>query len=259
MKAIILAAGVGERLRPLTDHKPKCLVELAGIPLLKRQINTLQGAGITDITVVAGYLADQICQISGIRVIRNQKYDSTNMVESLFCAREVMTGDEDLVISYGDIVYESKTLLPLLSCGSPVCIIIDHQWKRYWELRMNDPLEDAETLKLDSDGRVRELGKKTNSYEEIQGQYIGLIKVRSDHVIKLDEIHSSMDPKALYDGKDYWNMYMTSFLQHLIDTGVPVRANPVNNGWLEVDTLQDLELYNKMFEEGSISNYYKPE
>ena len=124
---------------------------------------------------------------------------------------------------------------------------------------MNDPLEDAETLKLDSDGLVRELGKKPNSYEEIQGQYIGLIKVRSDHVKKLDEIYSSMDSKVLYDGKDYRNMYMTSFLQHLIDLGVPVRANPVNNGWLEVDTLQDLELYNKMFDEGSISNYYQPE
>jgi L-glutamine-phosphate cytidylyltransferase len=256
MKAIILAAGVGGRLSPLTDHKPKCLVELAGIPLLCRQINTLRGAGITDITVVAGYLADQIWQISGIRVIRNQKYESTNMVESLFCARQVMTGNEDLIISYGDIVYESKTLSSLLSCKNPVCLTVDRNWKHYWKLRMEDPLKDAETLKLDSAGLVRELGKKPISYEEIEGQYIGLIKVRSDHVKKLDIIHSSMDPKAFYDGKDYWNMYMTSFIQHLIDLGVAVRACPINNGWLEVDTLQDLEIYHKMLEEGTLASYY---
>jgi choline kinase len=259
MKAIILAAGTGERLRPLTNHKPKCLVEIAGISLLSRQIKTLKKAGITDITVVAGYLADQICQVSGINVIRNPKYDSTNMVASLFCAREVMTGDEDLIISYGDIVYESKTLSPLLSSGSPISIIIDLQWKRYWKLRMDNPLEDAETLKLDGEGLVRELGKKPKNYEEIQGQYIGLIKIRFDQIKKIDDIYSSMDSKAIYDGKGFSNMYMTSFLQHLIDIGIPVRANLVNNGWLEVDTLQDYELYNKMLEEGSLVNYYNPD
>jgi len=259
MKAIILAAGTGERLRPLTNHKPKCLVEIAGISLLSRQIKTLKKAGITDITVVAGYLADQICQVSGINVIRNPKYDSNNMVASLFCAREVMTGDEDLIISYGDIVYESKTLSPLLSSGSPISIIIDLQWKRYWKLRMDNPLEDAETLKLDGEGLVRELGKKPKNYEEIQGQYIGLIKIRFDQIKKIDDIYSSMDSKAIYDGKGFSNMYMTSFLQHLIDIGIPVRANLVNNGWLEVDTLQDYELYNKMLEEGSLVNYYNPD
>ena len=258
MKAIILAAGIGERLRPLTDHKPKCLVQLAGIPLITRQIDTLSKSGVTDITVVAGYLADQICQIPGIHVIRNHKYNSTNMVESLFCAREVMTGNEDLIISYGDIVYESKTLSPLLSCEGPICIIIDRHWRRYWELRMDDPLQDAETLKLDEEGLVRELGKKPANYEEIQGQYIGLIKVRSDHVKKIDTIHSLMDSKAIYDGKNYSNMYMTSFLQHLINAGIPVQAKAVDNGWLEVDTLQDHELYNKMLEEGSLVNYYNP-
>ena len=76
MKAIILAAGVGERLRPLTDHKPKCLVELGGVPLLNRQINTLKSKGIVDITVVAGYLAEQIHKIPGIRVILNSKYET---------------------------------------------------------------------------------------------------------------------------------------------------------------------------------------
>jgi L-glutamine-phosphate cytidylyltransferase len=240
LKAVILAAGQGTRLRPLTDDRPKCLVEIAGKTILDHQLEILRAAGVDDITVVAGYREDQI-QRPGLRKIINPRYAETNMVYTLFCAHELMDGREDLIISYGDIVYEPKVLQTLLDCSAPVCLTIDKEWRRYWELRMDNPLEDAETLKLDGN-RILELGEKTDRYDNIQGQYMGLIKVRADHALKIYSIWQGMDRNATYLGKDFDNMFMTGFLQHLINTGWNVRAAFVENGWLEIDSVEDMQL-----------------
>lgn len=256
MKAVILAAGQGTRLRPLTDDRPKCLVELAGVSLLQRQCTILREAGIADITIVAGYRAEKISP-DGCRILHNSDYASTNMVATLFCAQEVLTGETDVIVSYGDIVYETRVLESVMACSAPVCLPIDIAWRSYWECRLADPLQDAETLKLDSQGCVRELGKKPRSYDEIQGQYIGLFKVRTDCVAKLFQIYAAMDRTARYDGKDFANMYMTSFLQHLIDIGWTVQSVSVKNGWLEVDTIEDLHLYERMHADGSLNRFCK--
>lgn len=240
-RAIILAAGMGTRLRPLTDTRPKCLVELAGRPLLDRQLDALRAAGVEDIHIVGGYLAEQLERPSLTRHL-NPDYASTNMVHTLFCACEVLTGGQDLLICYGDIVYEPGIVQQMLACDAPLCLAVDIAWRDYWQARMENPLADAETLKLTPEGHVRELGKKPQSYADIEGQYIGLIKVRADHVTRLVEIHDGMDRDARYDGKEYANMFMTSFLQHLIDIGIAVRAVPIRNGWLEVDAPEDLEV-----------------
>ena len=241
MKAIILAAGQGTRLRPLTDDRPKCLVELAGRPLLDYQLEVLRAGGIKDIYVVAGYRADQVVR-SGVNRLINERYATTNMVATLFSAEELMTGSDDLIISYGDIVYETRILKALLACTAPVCLTVDSSWKRYWAMRMDDPLTDAETLKLVDGDRIIELGKKPDSYDDIQGQYMGLIKIRADHVQKLVDVWHRLDTSASYDGKDFDNMYMTSFIQILIDKGWDVRAALIDNGWLEIDVPEDLEM-----------------
>lgn len=244
MRAIILAAGQGTRLRPLTDDRPKCMIELDGKPLLERQLEVLRGAGIEDIHVVGGYRADWL-QRPDITLHINERFDQTNMVATLFAAESVMAGSEDLIIAYGDIVYEPRVLNAMLECDAPVCLTVDRAWRRYWEARMDDPLADAETLKLTDGNRVTELGKKPSSYEAIQGQYMGLVKFRADHVSKLPVVWRAMDRDATYDGKDYDNMYMTSFLQHLIDSDWETRAALVENGWLEIDTQRDLDFGNR--------------
>lgn len=240
MKAIILAAGQGTRLRPLTDNKPKCLVELVGKTLLEHQLHVLKNAGINDIHVVAGYCAEKLDR-SDITRHLNLDYADTNMVSTLFAAESIMTGESDLIISYGDIVFEAYVLQVLLDCAAPVALAIDTEWKRYWAARMDYPLEDAETLKMVDGNRIIELGKKPSSYSDIHGQYTGLIKIRADHVAQLPHIWHRMNKAALYDGKDFANMYMTSFLQHLIDSGWEARGALIKNGWAEVDCQDDLQ------------------
>ena len=105
MNAIILAAGKGERLRPLTENKPKCLVSLFGKTLLEWQIETFQNQGINDITIVTGYKSDLI-KYPEIKKIQNKNYDSTNMVETLFCAQNELK--ESTIVSYGDILFNEE-------------------------------------------------------------------------------------------------------------------------------------------------------
>ncbi|MDO9418343.1 phosphocholine cytidylyltransferase family protein [Pararhizobium sp.] len=256
MKALILAAGQGTRLRPLTDDRPKCMVELVGRPLLDRQAATLRGAGITDITVITGYRADQI-ESAGFATRLNSRFAFTNMVATLFCAEDLMDNNQDLLICYGDIVYEARVLAALLKVDASVTVVIDSQWRRYWELRLDDPLNDAETLKLGPNGRLLELGKKPASYADIEGQYIGLIRIRADQVLALKTLYHEMDRSGTYDGKDFDNMYMTSFIQYQIDQRWDVRVAATDNGWLEVDSVTDLELYHRMAADGTLAPFYK--
>jgi choline kinase len=132
---------------------------------------------------------------------------------------------------------------------------VDRSWLRLWSIRTATPLADAETLKLDARGNIIELGRKPASYEEIEAQYMGLIRVRADVAPHWPAIYQALDPAGPYDGKSRDNMYMTSFLQHLIDQGQPVRAVPVDGGWLEVDSAGDLELYERLQTEGRLREY----
>lgn len=256
-RAIILAAGQGTRLRPLTEHCPKCLIPFIGKPLLDQQTDVLRACGVDNIHVVAGYCADQI-QKRGYICSINQQFSTTNMVETLFSAIDYLTGSDDLLISYGDIIYQSNNLREVLSCDADISIMCDTQWKEYWSLRFADPLSDAETFKFNQDGYITELGKKPHAYSEIQGQYTGLTKIRADRIPAFIEFYQKLDRHAQYDGKDFKNMYMTSFLQTLIHDGWKIKAVPVKNGWLEVDSINDLNTYETLDAQGKLARFYQP-
>lgn len=255
--AFILAAGRGARLRPITDRIPKCLVELAGHSLLERQCSALRRAGIDDIHVLTGYRAAAI-EALGYPTVHNPDFATTNMVATLFCARAHMTGTADLVIAYGDIVFEPRIACALLAEDAPLATTIDRGWRRYWSLRMEDPLSDAETLRLSRDGDIVEIGKPPASLEEIEGQYMGLIKVRADHVERFKRAWDDLDPSRSYDGRDKANMFMTSFLSALIAAGWRLRAVPVEHGWLEVDRVSDLALYRRLLRTDELAALYDP-
>lgn len=257
-RAVILAAGEGTRLRPLTADKPKALVPLSGVPLLSRQLAVLRRAGLDDISVVVGYRADALAGL-GLRLFRNPMYASTNMVASLRCARELFDGADDVVVAYGDIVYEPRVLAALLVAPGPLAVVVDLGWHRLWSLRMEDPLADAETLKLDSAGCIVELGRKPRSLDDIQGQYIGLFKVARSHAPSFFERYDALAPGSLFDGRPRETMYMTSYLQDQIDHGIVAHAALVTNGWLEVDSVEDLDRYEAAAARGDLVSVYDAE
>lgn len=257
-RALILAAGRGERLRPLTNDKPKCLVKLCGKSILERQISTLSLSGVNDINILTGYQSGKIESI-GFPTIFNSRFKHTNMVASMFEAESFIKKDGDLLISYGDIVFEKKNLDLLLNCDDDMAIMTDIKWLDLWKERMDNPLEDAETLIMDKDNYITELGKRPKNYEQIQGQYTGLIKIKSNKTKELIKFYKSLDRNVSYDNKNFDNMYMTTFIQLLINYGWGVKASLVENGWLEIDSINDLNNYELLEKKGLLSRLYKIE
>jgi choline kinase len=244
MKAIHLAAGQGSRLRPLTDDKPKPLVELGGESLLGRNVRTLRSAGVDDQLVVTGHAAERI-EERGYDTVHNEEYDETEMVYSLFRAAGRFPEDDGLLISYGDIVYDESVVASLLDCDAPLCVVVDDRWRTLWEERFDDPLADAETLRIE-DGRLTGIGAEPADYNEIDGQYVGLITVRSDYVDRFVDAYENLDRESIH---------MTAFVQHLIDEGWEVAPVVVDGSWVEVDTLSDLDTYRTCLDSGGLADH----
>jgi len=244
MKAIILAAGQGSRLRPITNEIPKCMVPLNGVPLIDITIKRLQASGISDIVVIGGYKYEVLqkhLRPFGVKVCFAENYDKSNMVTTLFsCENEL---NDDVIISYSDIAYTVENLKKLINCEAQIATIIDKDWRALWQFRIDNPLDDAESLVLSEDNHILELGKKTSDYGKIQAQYIGLSKFSKEVLPKVIDFYRHMDKTADYDGKNFQNMYMTTFLQRLIDSGNPLQGVLIRGGWLEVDTIEDLNKY----------------
>ena len=104
MNAIILAAGEGKRLRPLTNDRPKCLIEFNGKTLLDRQISVFKKCGIDDITVVTGY-NHQMFKNYDVQYVRNVDFATTNMVRSLFCAERKISDSSIFIYDYRKIIF----------------------------------------------------------------------------------------------------------------------------------------------------------
>jgi choline kinase len=160
------------------------------------------------------------------------------MLWTLFCAESDMEGD--ILIAYGDIVYSPNILKKMLKSTADIAVAIDLEWESYWRARNEDPLDDAETLKMAADGQILEIGKKPQTIQEIEGQYMGIIRCSPRGVSQLKEMYHAAKRCGFIGGKPIRNAYMTDFIQLLIDTGHRVEAVPVKGEWVEVDTVEDL-------------------
>jgi choline kinase len=260
-RAIVLAAGEGTRLRPHTATRPKCLVEVCGRTLLDWQLATLRACGIDDIVVVTGYRGEQI-RPAGVRSYENRDYDSTNMVHTLWCAEQELTGE--VVVSYSDIVFEPRVLQALLDEPGDLAVAVDLGWERYWRQRFDDPLEDAETLRLDARGCIVDIGRRAQDLSEIEAQYIGLMKFAGEGLERLKAFYARASSRAAAGGNP-WSLegpfakaYMTDLLQAMIAAGHRIRAVPTQGGWLEIDTTHDYEWARDRFAGGNIHEFFDP-
>lgn len=235
MRAIILAAGRGSRMAGLTSDRPKCLVELRGKPLLERQIEALTAAGMTEIGIVTGYRREQLSGF-GLHEFHNADWESTNMVASLACASEWLER-EPCIVSYSDIFYEPRAARLLADSKADLAVTYDPGWLEIWSKRFDDPLEDAETFRLDGD-RIVEIGQRPKAVSEVEGQYMGLLRFSPAGWAAARRIHRSLpEEKAA-------RLDMTSLLQRVIDDGaVPVVGVAYDGEWGEVDSESDLASY----------------
>ncbi len=248
MRAIILAAGEGRRLRPLTENNPKCLIELGGKPILDWQIELMHSCGIKDIVVVKGCQADKIVR-EDVRYYVNKDYDTTNMVMTLWCAKDELEGE--VIISYGDIVYNEKALRGLIAAPYDISVVVDLDWQKYWQMRFADPLQDAESFKMDAEGRISVIGQKAEKISDIDAGYIGLIKFqhKAHNVFKQSFQNAQKAEKPWGTDKAFEKAYMTDMLQGLIKEGNDLYAVKIRGGWCEIDTIKDLELANNLYKE----------
>ncbi|MCH8555208.1 MAG: phosphocholine cytidylyltransferase family protein [Schleiferiaceae bacterium] len=243
--AVILAAGQGTRLRPLTDDRPKCMVEVAGASILSRQIATLKACGIQNIVIVGGYLHEKLPTDGVIKVV-NHEFAETNMIYSLHCAKDHLKGH--VIVSYGDIFFDEKVLQKLMASPYDIAIASDQLWEQYWEKRFAEPLSDAETFAIHpATAQVLSLGQKPKSRSEIQGQFIGLLKFSETGIQQFQTAYNacaadeSCKANAWHSGRPLEKAYMTDILNDLAGQGV-LYFEPIDRGWFEIDDVDDLRV-----------------
>ena len=233
MKAIILAAGRGSRMKDLTDERPKCLIELRGKPLLDWQLLALREAGISEIAIVTGYKHELLAN-RGLKEFHNPRWDETNMVSSLACAEEWLDV-ESCIVSYSDIFYSASAVTALIESRFGLAVTYDENWRALWEKRFGDPLLDAETFRLTAEGTLAEIGNRPETVAEVEGQYMGLLRFTPSGWREVQRIRSLL-PKEVRD-----SMHMTGTLQRVIaENRVQIAALPYVGDWGEVDSAEDL-------------------
>jgi len=258
MKAIILAAGKGTRLSKYTKDLPKGMLPVFNKSIIEHQIEVYNRNDITDITIVTGYLENKI-QYQSTKKKWNERFATTNMVESLLCAEEELAGE--VIISYSDVLFEDRLLQQVITSTSDVGVLIDTDWKEYWKSRYGKVDFDTESLKFDTNNNILQLGVEDALLEEIEGRYIGLIKLSSKGVDTVQKVYG--DLKSEYKGKNYLNnktadnISMTEFLQEIINRDNIVESICTKRGWLEFDTNTDYEQVLQWKVENNLARFYK--
>ena len=238
-----LCAGQGTRLRPHTDHVPKCMVNYKGRCIIDYSLSVCDLLKLKNITLVTGYKSEVLVR-PNVSYVHNPSYMHSNMVHSLMCGlNSEFYHNTDVIVSYSDIIYTSDVMKKLINSNSDnFSVIVDKDWFSLWSERMEDPLLDAETLKLDAHGYLKEIGCTPNSYQDIEGQYIGLIKLTSRGVQILKHFYKNLDKGKQYGGKSFDNMDMTTLLRLLIDAGQRIKPVFINGGWIEIDCEDDAKV-----------------
>ncbi len=245
IRALILAAGRGSRMGHLADDRPKCLVELEGRPLIERQIAALRSGGAEQIGIVRGYRAEMI-DYPGLSYFTNDRWAETNMVMSMATAAAWFRSGP-LLISYADIFYRSELVRGLENAPGQLVITYDRGWRSLWARRFADPLADAETFRIDAAGRLLEIGGKTRRIEDIEGQYMGLLKFTPLAWSKVEALLETLDP-AVRDRLD-----LTGLLRRLLNEDkLPIHTFGTNGNWGEIDNPDDVALYQNMIEAGEM-------
>ena len=254
MKAVILAAGQGTRLKKYTENLPKGMLTFMGKTIISRQIEMYRKCGIEDIIVVRGFAAEKI-SYEGVRYYTNEDYANTNMVESLMTAKTEF--DEDMLVSYSDILFEEEMLRTMMKASADYVVAVDDNWKEYWKKRYGRIDYDTESLSIDENNHIVELGLENPKVQDIDARYVGLLKFSKEGLKSIEALMENAyrkyeDEPWQQSGKPVRKAYMTDLLNALIESGKKVEAKRFCNGWIEFDTNEDYEKACEWAEKGNI-------
>lgn len=230
MKALILAAGCARRLRPLTDHTPKCLLEVGGKAILGHTLSACLHAGLNEIKIVTGYLEDQIqayCQENfpqaHISYVHNAKFETTNNIYSLYLARDWFQSQEFMLLD-SDIIFSPKILTDLMAQPCTCLAVNSHD------------LGDEEIKVIaDSRGFITEISKTCSAAKAI-GESVGIEFMKGDYSHALAQ---ELELMVTQEGMD--NVFYERAFERLIPQGFMFKAiNTSQYFSMEIDTPQDL-------------------
>lgn len=247
MRGIVIAAGRGVRMRPLTEEQPKCLLPIAGRTLLDWTIDGMRNAGCEEIVVVTGHAGDAIKRTDVVRV-ENTDFTNNNILHSLMFARELL--NEDCLVSYSDIWVEPDIHRRLAEATGEITLAADIDWRPYYEGRTEHPLNEAENLFLDpKDGHVTHAGKHLDPDQAgaaVCAEFLGLWKMSAAgarrFVEAFDEIDDRLSATAPFQqAKEWRKAYITDIIGHFIETGMRIDTLQIARGWAELDTQQDYD------------------
>jgi choline kinase len=242
-RAIILAASCGNRYKTFTRNGPRCLLEIQGKTILDRQIESFQRSGIHEITVVGGHFADRIVHEKAT-VLINEQHETTNNLHTLFLALEKFS-DDDVVVSYGDIIFSDSLLKQLLNSRYDVSLLCDLDWGDSYRYRMGKTRSLAETIIFQENGdRVEQIGKQLPFQNKVKGELVGLMRFKGAGFELLKRRYHHLIPmreQAFQNAQKLSEASLVDWLQDHIDLQNPVHAFSCQGAWLEIDTLLDYE------------------
>ncbi|HTS88498.1 MAG TPA: phosphocholine cytidylyltransferase family protein [Gemmatimonadales bacterium] len=232
LTAVILAAGSGSRLRPLTERTPKCLLDVGGRTILERQLERIAAAGIPQAVVVTGHLADEVARHLTaappplpVRLAPNAEYATTGNCMSVLAARP-QADAPGIVLCDGDVVLTGDALERLARDPAPSALLLD----------ADVPLAEEEMkVLLDGQGNVRRLSKAL-APADCAGESIGVQKISGP---ALPILWATLE--AMREAGDTSGYYEDAF-QRMIQTGVTFRTVAIgHHEWTEIDDVADLE------------------
>ena len=237
MKTVILAAGAGSRLKPLTDHIPKCLLKAGEKSILEMTIENLLATGNTEIIIVTGYLENKIREFildkfPGITVtfIHNSLFTSTNNIYSLWLAKDEVIGD-DMMMMDSDIIFDKQIITDLLNSGYENCLA----------MKRHEVHDEEIKVKTDSEGRVLEIGKNVNP-ADAAGESIGIEIFGKE---TLPELFGLLEQMVVTENKV--NLFYEAAFQDLADKKKDLFVvDTTEYLCMEIDTREDLLLADEL-------------
>ena len=243
INAIIVAAGMGNRMNHLTQEKPKCMLEISGKTILDRLIDNFLNCGITDINIVVGYRKEYFDD-DRYQCYVNHDYENNNILHSLFYAEEAM--GSGFLFSYSDIIYDVAIIRQMLESDSDIAIAVDCNWHEYYEDRVGHPISEAE-LVFSEDGKTVSVIRKDADFENAFGEFLGVAyfsrkgaKILKDIFYNLSQYYYENPYQNFHTAKSFKNAYLTDMLQEIINRGYSVGIVQIKGNWTEIDIPRDL-------------------